>query len=237
MWIDAHAVPNRARTGMKAGENSQAISKYHTFTYAIGRAKCYQVAQCSTTEALMARKAMLPQVPKASDRPEVPMRVREQGPVPRIATPVGRPRIKPSTDDPEAIQRLCDRLIGGMSMTAACADPLCPSEQAVYRRMAHDAEFYRLIARAREAQQHAIIDQTVDMADAATPENWQMVRLQIWARQWRAAKLAPRIYGERTTTTVEGEITLMTPEQRQARIAALQRKRGVVLEGEVTEAD
>jgi hypothetical protein len=37
------------------------------------------------------------------------------------------------------------------------------------------------------------------MADEATAENRQTVRLRIWARQWRAAKLAPKKYGDKTT--------------------------------------
>ena len=100
--------------------------------------------------------------------------------------PVGRPPIKPSVDDTAAVERMCERLVGGMSMVVACSRPDCPSATAVYQRMARDAEFAAIIGRAREAQQHAIIDQTVDMADKATPENWQVVRLRIWARQWRA---------------------------------------------------
>jgi len=72
--------------------------------------------------------------------------------------------------------------------------------------MAADAEFKTFIARAREAQQHAMIDETVDMADQATPEDWQAVKLRIWARQWRAAKLAPRDYGERITQEHTGSV-------------------------------
>lgn len=43
------------------------------------------------------------------------------------------------------------------------------------------------------------------MADQATPENWQVVKLRIWARQWRAAKLAPRKYGDKITTELTGK--------------------------------
>ena len=50
---------------------------------------------------------------------------------------------------------------------------------------------------AREAQQEYEADYCVEMADEATPENWQLVKLRIWARQWRAAKLAPRRYGDK----------------------------------------
>ncbi|MDQ1081466.1 hypothetical protein [Pseudoroseomonas cervicalis] len=107
----------------------------------------------------------------------------------------GRSPVKPSTDDQEAVARLCELLIGGMSMGQACARADCPSKTSVYARMASDSAFRTTIARAREAQQHAMIDDTIDLADSATPENWQVVKLRIWARQWRAAKLAPKTYG------------------------------------------
>lgn len=107
--------------------------------------------------------------------------------------------MKGSLDDPQVVETLCQRLIAGMSVDKACALPDGPSKTLVYQRMAEDLAFRTVIARAREAQQHAIIDETVDMADAATPENWQVVRMQIWARQWRAGKLAPKVYGEKIT--------------------------------------
>lgn len=107
----------------------------------------------------------------------------------------GRPPRKPSPDDAEAVARLCDLLVGGMSMGQACAREDCPSKTAVYARMASDDTFRTIIARAREAQQHAMIDDTIDLADSATPGDWQVVKLRIWARQWRAAKLAPKFYG------------------------------------------
>jgi hypothetical protein len=92
--------------------------------------------------------------------------------------------------------------------------------------MARDASYFAIIARAREAQQQAIIDATVDMADKATAEDWQVVRLRIWARQWQAAKLAPKQFGERMRHEVEAEVVLSTPEQRKRRIAALLKKLG-----------
>ena len=82
---------------------------------------------------------------------------------------VGRPPVKPSTDDAGAMARLCNLLIGGMSMNDACARDDCPSKTAVYARMAADEAFRSVIARAREAQQHAMIDETIDMATGQPP--------------------------------------------------------------------
>lgn len=131
-----------------------------------------------------------------------------------VRRPMGRPPVKPSPDDPQAVERLCQLLICGMSMTEACAQDDCPARTAVYAKMAADEGFRATIARAREAQQHAMIDETIEMADAATPENWQVVKLRIWVRQWRAAKLAPRVYGEKVEVggSAENPLTLLIQE-------------------------
>lgn len=72
-----------------------------------------------------------------------------------------------------------------------------PSKTSVYVVMAENEQFRNAIARARVAQQDAIIDETVDMADEATESNYNVVKLRIWTRQWRAAKLAPKKYGDK----------------------------------------
>jgi len=56
-----------------------------------------------------------------------------------------------------------------------------------------------------KARLHAMIDDTIDLADSATPENWQVVLLRIWARQWRAGKLALRVFGTRTEPTAAAD--------------------------------
>jgi hypothetical protein len=63
------------------------------------------------------------------------------------------------------------------------------------------------IARAREIQQDALVDQMADIAASATPEDWQVKRLQIWTRQWMAAKLRPKVYGDRQQ--VEAAVTVV----------------------------
>jgi RES domain-containing protein len=65
----------------------------------------------------------------------------------------------------------------------------------VYVAMAKDEAFRTAIARAKEMQQDAEVDAMIDIADAATPEDVNVAKLRIWARQWRAAKLAAKKYG------------------------------------------
>lgn len=110
---------------------------------------------------------------------------------------MGRPPVKPSINDPEAIERLCEYLATGMSVKKACDLPDVPNRKDFYVRLAKDEEFVSIIARARAAQAGALIDVTIDMADKATPDNWQVVRLQIWTRQWYASKVAAKTYGDK----------------------------------------
>lgn len=117
--------------------------------------------------------------------------------------------------------RLFDEIAGGRAINTIAREEWCPSEATIYRRMATDAEFNKQISAARTAQQESEMDKCIQMADDATTENWQVVRLRIWARQWRAGKLAPKKYGEKIDVTSNGKSLELTPEQRAAKIAAL----------------
>lgn len=105
--------------------------------------------------------------------------------------------MKASLDDPEVVSTLCTRIASGESIQGICKAKDMPAARTVYARMAEDDEFRTGIARARESQQEYEADRCVEMADEATLEDWQLVKLRIWARQWRAAKLSPRKYGDK----------------------------------------
>jgi hypothetical protein len=95
--------------------------------------------------------------------------------------------------------KIAERLAGGESMREISADPKMPASNMIYQAMHSNEAFRSVIARGREAQQEAEIEKTVAIADAATPETVNVAKLRIWARQWRAAKLAPKKYGEKVT--------------------------------------
>lgn len=100
---------------------------------------------------------------------------------------------------------ICDHLAAGKSLIQIGKLKGYPSADSIYRQMHRDADFAAAIARAREAQQDRIVDDCVKMADDATAEDWQVVKLRIWARQWRASKLAPKKYGDKVALTGGGE--------------------------------
>ena len=82
----------------------------------------------------------------------------------------------------------------------------------------------------REAQQGALVDETYEIATKATVDNWQVARLQITTIQWGAARLASKIYGEKS------QLNLIVNDALSDRLtAALKRQRelaaGVQIDG------
>lgn len=128
------------------------------------------------------------------------------------------------TDD--LVERLCEEIASGRGITEVSQESWCPSEPSIYRKMAKDEAFCAKINKARAAQQEYEADQCVKMADMATPEDWQVVKLRIWARQWRASKLAPKKYGEKLELAgnPDAPLTGMSETQLDERIAALMAK-------------
>ena len=115
-------------------------------------------------------------------------------------------RKRPSVHDEGALQSVCDALIEGLSIKQACKPENMPRWQEIYLEMQRNEKVRNAIAHAREAQQEVTADDIVDMADLATPEDHNVVKLRIWARQWRAAKLAPKKYGEKQSLEVTADI-------------------------------
>ena len=111
--------------------------------------------------------------------------------------------------DPATVDMICQRIAGGEAIYKICEE-LMISHVRIYQRMAEDAQFDLKISRARAAQQEAEADKMIAIADAANEDNWQVAKLRIWARQWRAGKLAPKKYGDKLKTDEEGATVTIT---------------------------
>jgi hypothetical protein len=114
------------------------------------------------------------------------------------ARPVGRP----SSYTDEVADIICERMMNGENMSQICADPMMPSRAAVYRWRASRPDFDARCARAREALAEFLLDKIEAMADATDETNVNSMRLKISTAQWRAEKMAPRIYGPRVNTEI-----------------------------------
>lgn len=143
--------------------------------------------------------------------------------------PVGRPKAKPSAYDEQAVKTLFEIMGTGVGLRRACDDPRCPEYTDVYRRACGvDPDFTTRLHDAREKQQGALVDKTYEIAVAATVENWQVARLQIQTIQWGAARLAPKVYGEKS------QLNLIVNDALSDRLtAALKRQRELAASGTV----
>jgi hypothetical protein len=115
-------------------------------------------------------------------------------------------RGRPSLYSPELAELICHRLADGESLRAICASDDMPSRESVRRWLRDDADFVARYARARADQADALWDEAVDKAREATDSaSAQCARVFLEATSKLAAKLAPKVYGDKLTAEVTGK--------------------------------
>lgn len=110
---------------------------------------------------------------------------------------MGRP---PFNWTPEIENEILSRLMAGEALMDICGadrDDFLPGLNTVYKRLADDENFAKQYARARDIQADVEFDETKRIADMATAEDYNVARLRIDARKWRASKMAPKKYGDK----------------------------------------
>lgn len=132
----------------------------------------------------------------------------------------GKPRRRHhgSAYSPVIARKLCERIMRKETLNAICKSPGMPSLATVVRWLAspNHAEFREMYYYARRVQAEMYIDEIIEIADE-TADDWKPVynkngvqngwkpdneaiqrsRVRIDSRKWLAAKLVPRLYGER----------------------------------------
>jgi hypothetical protein len=122
-------------------------------------------------------------------------------------------RGRPSDYSAEIADTICNRLAGGESLRAICADAGMPNRATISRWLAHHEEFRDQYAFAREWQADCLADEILEIArdnrgdyvEKRLPdgkvvrvvdhENIARSRLRINILKWIAARMAPRKYG------------------------------------------
>ncbi len=104
---------------------------------------------------------------------------------------------------PEVMDEIVHRISEGESLRSVCRDKRMPSIWTVMDWQRDDADFASRCARARELQAEVMDEKILSVADRV--ETGEMdpnsARVVLSAYQWRAAKLAPKKYGEKIETT------------------------------------
>ena len=122
-------------------------------------------------------------------------------------------RGRPSHYSAEIADTICDRLAGGESLRAICADAGMPDRATVSRWLARYEEFRGLYGFARECQAECLVDEILEIARDSSRDyvkktgvdgkvTWVVDRehiarcaLRISTLKWTAARMAPRKYG------------------------------------------
>jgi hypothetical protein len=111
---------------------------------------------------------------------------------------------RPSGYNEQTATEICHRMINGESLVKICKDDHMPSRVTVYDWMEAHPDFRTRCARAREGLADFLVDEIEELAATTDESNVNSMKVKISTKQWRAMKMAPRIYGDRTTTEITG---------------------------------
>lgn len=130
---------------------------------------------------------------------------RKKAEQPDVPTEPTRPVGRPSSYSDDIADDICERMLNGQSLVKICEDECMPSRASVYRWMDARPDFATRCARAREGMADFLVDEIQELADKTTELNVNSQKVKIATKQWRAMKIAPRIYGESSRTELTGE--------------------------------
>lgn len=104
---------------------------------------------------------------------------------------------RPSKFSGDLADLICEHVADGKSLREICKIDGIPSRFTVLKWLRDLPEFSIQYAHAREVQADAMDDEILDTARDTTNENAQANRVKIDAFKWRAARLAPKKYGDK----------------------------------------
>ena len=113
----------------------------------------------------------------------------------------GRP--SPYSDD--LAEAICAALGEGKALREICAHDGMPSVSTVFRWLEAREDFRERYARARDVQAQVVAEGgLLEAMKAGAALDPQAARVRFDAARWLAGKLAPKVYGEKTTTELTG---------------------------------
>lgn len=94
---------------------------------------------------------------------------------------------------------ICACVMSGMPLVRICEMEHMPDPRTVYRWFREHDEFCQNYARAKEDQADYFVEDILQIADMARPDDVQVARLRVDTRKWAASKYKPKKYGDRVT--------------------------------------
>lgn len=110
----------------------------------------------------------------------------------------------------EVREVILERIAKGESLRSVCRDKDMPDDSAVYRWLEADKEFATKYASARAIQADRIVDDFHDLEEQVLTGDIKpdAAKVVLWSRQWRAAKLRPKVYGDKVEHEHKGGMTV-----------------------------
>ncbi len=104
--------------------------------------------------------------------------------------------------------KACERIAGGESLVEICSKANMPDYSTITRWLAKDdgGALRTMYARAREDQADYMADAM--MAESRKGDDVQRSRLIVDTMKWTAAKLRPRVYGDKLDVKHTGDLTI-----------------------------
>lgn len=99
----------------------------------------------------------------------------------------------------ELAEEICNAIATtGEGLRELCkGNPHWPARRNIYHWLVKHEDFRLLYARSKKFQVETLVDEILDIADCASFDEVNKARLQIDTRKWIAAKLCPRLYGDK----------------------------------------
>jgi hypothetical protein len=107
------------------------------------------------------------------------------------------PAGRPSLYTEELADQICELIMAGKTLIGIASLEDFPSPATICRWMHDKPEFESKCTRARLMQAELMDEMILQVADAVDEDNFQASKVRLSAYQWRAAKLAPKRFGER----------------------------------------
>ncbi|MBL4591268.1 MAG: hypothetical protein JKY96_04845 [Phycisphaerales bacterium] len=101
-------------------------------------------------------------------------------------------------------EEICRRIADGESLRHVCEDENMPAKGTVFTWLNQHPKFEELYSNARDRQADTLVDDIIEIADDERLDP-KRARVKIAARQWLAARQAPKKYGDRMQLNHAGE--------------------------------
>lgn len=164
---------------------------------------------------------------------------------PQYLMPSKRHRGWQSLYTPELAAHICEQIATGRSLVSITRDPGVPTYPTIMEWLkAHDV-FASMYRQAKEDQADTLADEIIAIADSvkdAGPADSAKVnaaRLRVDARKWVAAKLKPKVYGDRIEAALSGAVTVqhtITDDDRAKALASFMARQAIATAPNMREA-